>query len=125
MIPDPTDAPARLVSRVRQLGAAARWTAGALRHVRRALPETGLSTLAPAPPNIRHDAILGVRVMLRVRRATCLERALILQRWFAAHGVRRVLLVGVRTEHGFSAHAWLEGERAPGFLEITRIEPPA
>jgi hypothetical protein len=44
-----------------------------------------------------------------VARATCLERALILQSWLATHGRPYPVAVGVALGGGFEAHAWLEG----------------
>lgn len=53
--------------------------------------------------------------VLRARRATCLERSLVLQRWDADHGRRVAIVVGV-THRPFRAHAWLEGEGVPADL---------
>lgn len=63
--------------------------------------------------------------MLRRAPATCLERALVLQAWLAAHGDRRDVVIGVAAPaSGFAAHAWVDRERDPssaGFDELTRL----
>lgn len=63
--------------------------------------------------------------MLRLTRATCLERSVVLQQWYGAQGVARDVVIGVTAPRaGFRAHAWLE---EPGklthteFTEITRL----
>jgi len=58
---------------------------------------------------------------LRLSRRSCLERAVVMQRWHAAGGAERDVIVGVTTPEDFQAHAWLEGE-APGgeFRELLR-----
>jgi hypothetical protein len=59
--------------------------------------------------------------VLRRLEPSCLERALVLQRWLAAHGEPRVVVIGVTAAQDFRAHAWLDGEPAPGFHEIARV----
>ena len=65
--------------------------------------------------------------VLRVRRASCLERSVVLQRFDASAGRPRVLIVAV-TKPGadFRAHAWLDGERQrdPELHEIARFAAP-
>ena len=56
-----------------------------------------------------------------------MERALVLQTWYAAHGDRRDVVVGV-TAPGpeFRAHAWLDGDEpcaGERFAELTRRAP--
>jgi Transglutaminase-like superfamily len=81
----------------------------------------------PAPPNVPDGALRGVRGALRRTRPTCLERALVLQRWDAAHGRPREVVIGVtQLDSEVVAHAWLEGDSEPGlddFRELTRILP--
>jgi hypothetical protein len=106
----------------------ARWAAGALSCTRRELRLRPLPEVAvPAPTVVLSSAgTRGVRAMLWVRRASCLERSLVLQRWLAAHGDRRDVIIGVCGPDEFRAHAWLEGEPAPveqGFRELTRLAP--
>jgi hypothetical protein len=64
-----------------------------------------------------------VAAVLRRRQATCLERSLVLQRWLAAHGDRRDLVIGVKAPgEEFGAHAWLEGEPpTDGISEFTEL----
>jgi hypothetical protein len=67
-------------------------------------------------------------LVLRLRRATCLERSVVLQAWDAHHGRPREVVIGVaRTGSSIGAHAWLAGEDAANrdFREITRIPVPA
>ena len=68
-------------------------------------------------------------LVLRARRATCLERSLVMQAWLTAHDVRRDIVVGVaRDEAGtVSAHAWIDGVAYPEeyakYSVIHRIGP--
>ena len=79
---------------------------------RRALRDGHLAEIElPAPPAVPFSAERGVHALLRRRSATCLERALVLQRWHAAFGQPREIVIGVRgPAQTFAAHAWLEGE---------------
>jgi hypothetical protein len=53
----------------------------------------------------------GVLAVLRRTPSTCLERALVLQRWYAAHGNERDVIIAVRgSTDNFAAHAWVDGE---------------
>jgi hypothetical protein len=69
----------------------------------------------------------GVEALLRRRRRTCLEAALVRQRWIAAHGGRHDVVIGVEAPGGgFAAHAWLDGEEDPlaaRYIELTRLVP--
>jgi hypothetical protein len=71
-----------------------------------------------AAPALGLAATRGVRVALRMCKATCLERSLVLQRWYGDHDepVEVVIGVGAPGEQ-FGAHAWLE---RPG--ELTQFE---
>lgn len=61
---------------------------------------------------------------LRWRRATCLERSLVVQAWLLASGEPHDLVIGVRRLHGrVIAHAWLDHEDSRGFSELLRLEP--
>jgi hypothetical protein len=65
----------------------------------------------PAPPSLPDGAARGVLAVLRRTSPTCLERALVLQRWLVAHGISRDVIIGVTAPAaGFAAHAWLEGD---------------
>ena len=101
---------------------AAVWAWRALRRAERDLARHGLegARVAP-PPRLPASAGRGVVAVLRRRPNTCLERALVLQRWLAAHGEPRVVVIGVTAAQDFRAHAWLDGEPAPGFHEIARV----
>lgn len=107
---------------------AAWWARGALRTTRQALARGEVRDIAvPAPPSLPVSAVRGVDAVLRREAPTCLERALVRQRWLAAHGDQRAIAIGVTApSRGFAAHAWLVGDEdpvAPAFLELTRLEP--
>lgn len=107
---------------------AAWWARGALSHSRRALGRGELDEIVLAPPpRLPSAAERGVQAVLRRRSATCLERSLVLQRWYAAHGQRRDVVIGVNgAPADFSAHAWLDGEQLPPdthFDELVRVRP--
>jgi Transglutaminase-like superfamily len=63
--------------------------------------------------------------VLRRRPHTCLERALVLQRWEATQGRAVEVIIGVRGSSAeFAAHAWLEGESDNddgSFRELMRL----
>jgi hypothetical protein len=105
---------------------AAWWTLRAAQLTRRRLRNGGLDTAlpAPSPPALPSQAERGVHAVLRRRGESCLVRSIVLQAWYAAHGDRRDLIVGVTDPAAeFTAHAWLEGEPAHGpdlFHELTR-----
>lgn len=67
-----------------------------------------------APADVRRGTLRGARAALRRDRATCLERSLIVQRWWASKGVALEVLVGVRlpgaaaSDGEATAHAWVE-----------------
>jgi hypothetical protein len=106
---------------------AALWSLYALDRTRRQLRRSGIGELRlPTPPRVPDEAIGGVRAVLRRRPASCLERALVLQRWHAAHGRPQDVVIGVaRTDGAFLAHAWLDGQPEEGaaFRELTRVAP--
>lgn len=83
----------------------------------------GVRATIPLPPRVPRQAVRGVRWGLRARRATCLERSLVLQRWHLEHGEARDVVIGVkRARHQVLAHAWLEGDpRASEYVEMTRV----
>jgi hypothetical protein len=69
-----------------------------------------------------------VRVVLSREEPSCLERALVLQRWLIAHGDPRDVVVGTNGSPSgeFTAHAWLDGEALPperGYTELIRLAP--
>lgn len=102
------------------------WTDRALRAARRGLGSGHMSGIdLPTVPRLPAKARRGVEARFRLRRHTCLERALVRQRFLASQGARQDVVIGVRpTSSGFDAHAWLDGEEDPvagQFLELTRI----
>jgi hypothetical protein len=104
---------------------AAVWTWRAGTRVRRQLRSGGLDAVSlPRVPSVDVRAARGVRAIMARRPLSCLERSLVRQRWHAAHGDQRELVVGV-TGPGdeFGAHAWLQGDpdwEAEGFAELLR-----
>lgn len=94
----------------------------------RDLKGDGLDALdrIPCAPMVTDEHRAIVSAVLRLMGATCLVRSAVLQRWDADHGHPRSLLIGVtRRDQIFAAHAWLEGERAPGyFVELHRRAAP-
>jgi hypothetical protein len=106
---------------------AAWWALRSVRSARRQLNRTGLRNVRlPRVPALPEEAGRGVHAVLRRQPATCLERALVLQRWRAAHGDAQDVVVGVLApSEGFSAHAWLADEPhdGEGFRELLRVRP--
>jgi hypothetical protein len=103
---------------------AAWWAARSLRRARRQLRRGEFADVRMSPPpELPEGAGRAVHAILRRTSATCLERALVLQRWFAAQGSSRDVVIGVRAPaDGFAAHAWLDGDEDPGqYSELTRL----
>lgn len=100
----------------------------AVRRARRDLARNGLdgAYVAPPPP-LPASARRGVLAVVRPREHSCLERALVLQSWDAAHGAPADVVIGVSGAGAeFRAHAWLETmpDVPPGvFQEIHRLAP--
>jgi hypothetical protein len=115
--PDLADARAALWAWRAVRGARAQLRDGAVRDVR-----------LPAPPPVARRAERAVRRVLSRLEPSCLEGALVRQRWLAAHGVARDVVVGTEgaSRGPFAAHAWLDGEAQPDghrFVEILRLAP--
>lgn len=106
---------------------AAWWTSSSLRSTRRALRKRRIADIVVRrPPSLPLHAGRGVDAVLRRVPSTCLERALVLQRWLAEHGTRKDVVVGVTGRSDFRAHAWLDGEPVDErFRELTRLAPPS
>lgn len=105
---------------------AAWWAFRALRRARRTLRKRGLEGFSvSSPPQLPEQAARGVLAVLRRRSSTCLERALVLQRWHAAQGHSCDVVIGVAgSAERFAAHAWLDGEldgQAESFQELMRV----
>jgi hypothetical protein len=108
---------------------AALWAWRSLRRAERDLRRRGLDgARVPAPPRLPARARRGVLAVLRRRPSTCLERALVLQRWEAAHGAGSDVVIGVPGHsEDFVAHAWLESMpdgQAAQYHELMRIPAP-
>ena len=108
---------------------AAAWALFALRRTGRDLAAHGLEGARVArPPRLPARARAGVLAVVRRRPSTCLERALVLQRWDADHGAGCDVIIGVRGPgDDFRAHAWLETmpDGPPGtFQEFLRLPVP-
>jgi Transglutaminase-like superfamily len=90
---------------------AAWWAARSVRRAR-AIPVGSITAGAlPSVPPLPMSARRGVSLSLRLAKANCLVRAIVLQAWWLAHGEERDLVIGVTApSKGFSAHAWLEGD---------------
>jgi hypothetical protein len=109
---------------------AAAWALLALRRARRDLAAHGLQGVwVASPPRLPASARVGLLAVVGRRPSTCLERALVLQRWEADHGVPSDVVIGVRgASDNFQAHAWLEGMPDTGphaFHEILRLPAPS
>lgn len=105
---------------------AAWWAYRALGQARRTLRRDGFEGVAlSAPPSLPDSATRGVLAALRRQPSTCLERALVLQRWYAAQGSPRDVVIAVKgPSRQFEAHAWLDGEHDAGaetFSELMRL----
>lgn len=104
------------------------WALVAWRRTRRQLAAGPLGDVrvprAPAGGATSRRAVEGV---LRRVGASCLERELVRQAWFARQGDARVVVVGVTSPgEGFGAHAWLDGESCAerqNMVEILRWPP--
>lgn len=109
---------------------AAWWALRSVRAARRDLRKNGLDArVAAPPPSLPWGSRTGVDGVLNRVSPTCLESALVKQRWLAAHRVSCDVIVGVaRDEAGaVRAHAWLEGIASPAeyakYSIIHRIPP--
>lgn len=108
--------------------AAGMWALLRLHEVRTDLTTRQLRAVwvAPPPRRLPMRARRGAAVALRLARATCLQRSLILQSWDRAHGRTRAIVIGVTAPSaGFRAHAWLEGEHGcdgSDFHELLRVD---
>lgn len=107
------------------------WVDSALDQLRRELPEHGLRVRLPHAPGASGSLTGMAELWLRARRATCLERALVMQGWLLALGEPHRVLIGVAPESArqfpraarVMAHAWLDNEDPQGHEVVTRVEP--
>ncbi len=93
--------------------------------VRRQLAAGRPRPAVPRPPALATSASIGVDAVLWRMRASCLESALVRQRWMASHGVMRDVVIGLPNQDfgGTPAHAWLDGtdpEATDGLVELHR-----
>jgi Transglutaminase-like superfamily len=105
---------------------AALWAQRALLQARRDLRRGHLEDIELlAPPHLPRAAERGVHALLRRRPASCLEKVLVLQRWYAAVGESREIVIGVKGPvDEFTAHAWLDGDpdgESRAFQELLRL----
>lgn len=86
-----------------------------------------------APASVHRGTLRGARAALRRDRATCLERSLIVQRWWASKGVALDVLVGVRLpgaaggDGDATAHAWVDrwdADCSDRYAVIRRVSAP-
>jgi Transglutaminase-like superfamily len=90
---------------------AAWWTFKSTKDVRRQLAAGVARASVVSPPALPWRAGLGVDTVIARMGATCLEGAMVRQRWLAAHGVLRDVVIGLPAT-GFGstpAHAWVDG----------------
>ena len=105
------------------------WALRSVRAARHQLRRTGYQAISlPRVPSRPEASARGVRIVLDRLPATCLERAVILQRWRASLGDPRDVVVGVvGTGEEFRAHAWLDDEQpaddVTAYRELVRIHP--
>jgi hypothetical protein len=108
---------------------AALWAARSVRRVRRDLSRQGVHAQVRPPPTLPDAAGRGVVLILRRSSPSCLEQALVMQRWLLAHGQPHDVVIGVaRQDDTVMAHAWVDGGGEPGeqtYTELHRLPPPA
>lgn len=89
-----------------------------------------MRTRVARPPRLSPAAGPGVAGVLRRLSPTCLERALVAQRWLVALGQPCDVVIGARfgEEPGhpreFAAHAWIDGTESVAtelYTELCRI----
>ena len=82
----------------------------------------------PAVPPVPPQAERAVNAALHRTGSACLVKSVVRQRWYAAQGDPRDLVIGVTAPRsGFEAHAWLEGDDPAsyaGFHELRRVPAP-
>jgi Transglutaminase-like superfamily len=106
------------------MGAA--WATLAVLVARRRLKSNGVHATGLRAPHMPSAASRGVAGVLHRLSPTCLERALVAQRWMAAHGDERDIIIGIPLGGLMAgpAHAWLEGSAsvvAADYVEIHRL----
>lgn len=98
--------------------------------IRRDVRADGLDVAVLAPRSVAPGTLRGARLALRFDRASCLERSLVIQRWWASKGVALDVVVGVRHPRltdGALAHAWVDRydvDCSDRYPEIRRATAP-
>lgn len=101
-----------------------RWTEDSLRRLRRELPDAGLRVRVSPPSSASPRLTPFLAGWLRLRKATCLERSLIMQRWLVEVGQPHDVLIGVGPPAPtLIAHAWLDHEDPCGHEVMLRLGP--
>jgi hypothetical protein len=82
------------------------------------------------PPSTPRSAGIGMEAAMSRVRATCLEAAVVRQRWLAAHGDALDIIIGVSTSRlgDQPAHAWVDGtdpRAAASYVELHRFQSQA
>lgn len=119
-----------LPQRAARAVAGARWARSSVGAIRADVRRDGLGVVVPPPTVTGPGSLKGARAALRMQRASCLERSLVIQRWWASNDVALDVIVGVRhpTRHeGAPAHAWVEyydEDWSDRFAEIRRVAAP-
>jgi hypothetical protein len=104
--------------RLRVLRAAV-WAARSTLTARRQLAAGVVRPVVPDPPDLPLSAGLGVDAVISRLRPSCLEAAVVRQRWLAAHDIKRDIIVGLpMVDFGITpAHAWIDGMDAQASAE--------
>jgi hypothetical protein len=105
---------------------AAWWAITAWLRVRRQLAGGVARPTVAHPPRLPRRSGAAVDVVLRRLGASCLEGALVRQRWLASHGEIRDVVIGLPGQNfgPTPAHAWVEGmdpEAAERLVELYRL----
>lgn len=102
-------APSVRLGRVGAALAGARWAHRAKAQAAAGLSGEGLAAAVASPPTTQRGSLRGVRLVLRLERATCLERSFVIQRWWLEAGVPLDVVIGVKqSPRGVKAHAWVD-----------------
>jgi hypothetical protein len=96
-----------------------------LRRIRRQLRVEGVDARVPRAKGLGPRGRRGVQAAVTVTRATCLERALLIQGWIGGYSVPPDVVIGVRSRSGaVAAHAWVDGPDPwfdADYEELTRL----
>ncbi|MGS0683807.1 nucleotidyltransferase family protein [Nakamurella sp. GG22] len=103
------------------------WALRMHRTARRQLRSGGVRDVGlTSPPGVRPRDRAVIAAVLRWAAATCLESAVVLQRFDAAAGRSRDVIIAVTAPgYGFRAHAWLDGDPQPDLALHEIVRYPA